>query len=104
MNASKMIESQIVDFLLKNPQRTCCLFYLKVKKINIFSHQVAELPETTTDCRFFFLPFCNKVTASDYVCVVILGIQTVVAIVTHQAVCRALISAPRTAPRTTLSL
>lgn len=37
--------------------------------------------------------FCNKVT----VCVVILGIETAVAIVTHQTTCRALISVPWTA-------
>lgn len=45
--------------------------------------------------------FCNKVTLCVLVCMcvcmVILGIQTAVAIVTHQATCCALISVPRTA-------
>lgn len=51
---------------------------------------------TATDCRFFAIRLLC-------VCMVILGIQTAVAIVTHQATCCALISVPWTAPSLSIS-
>lgn len=64
------------------------------RHFSIFINLTAVLSGTTTDCRFlYFFIFAIRLLC---VCVVILGIQTAVAIVTHPATCCALISVPRT--------